>query len=159
MSNRSITVQQEDFDIGAVTEELRSLGTHTGAICTFTGLVRDLSGKDDDSPEELEELFLEHYPGMTENALQEIVDEAWSRWPLNGCKVIHRVGPLKLGDQIVLVATASAHRQAAFDAANFIMDYLKTRAPFWKRQTSAGQSSWVEQRESDDRAMERWQKD
>ena len=158
MATYKISVQADDFDIGEVTDELRTAGTHIGAICTFSGLVREILPDENSEAQKLDELYLEHYPGMTENALKEIVEEAYARWPLSGCRVIHRVGALKPGDQIVLVATTSAHRQAAFDAAQFIMDYLKTNAPFWKRQSADGESTWVEHRESDDRAMERWRK-
>jgi len=101
---------------------------------------------------------LEHYPGMTERALEAIVAEARDRWPLQGVRVIHRFGPLKPGERIVLVLTASRHRQAAFEAAEFLMDYLKTRAPFWKKEDHPGGSAWVDARDSDDSAAERWKK-
>lgn len=151
-----VKVQQEDFDVGEEIARLRVRAAGAGAIVSFTGLVRELYPAFQDDTRRIQELFLEHYPGMTEQALQNIVDEACRRWDLLDTQVIHRVGGLHAGDQIVFVATASAHRQEAFQAAEFIMDYLKTRAPFWKRETSAGASHWVEHRESDSAAAERW---
>ncbi len=150
---RYIAVQQEDFDIGDETRQLR-IATNIGAICTFSGLVREFQQDGDGAA--VDELFLEHYPGMTEKALGDIVDEAFSRWQLVGCRVIHRIGALNPGEQIVFVGTASEHRHNAFESAQFIMDYLKTRAPFWKRQTGPRGSEWVEHRESDDQAASRW---
>jgi molybdopterin synthase catalytic subunit len=152
---RYVAVQTGDFDIGAEAGLLRDLGTNVGAVCTFSGMVREF--QQDCGDERVDELFLEHYPGMTEKCLQEIVDQAFDRWPLLGCRVVHRVGALSPGDQIVFVGTASEHRHAAFESAEFIMDYLKTRAPFWKRQTAGDSAAWVEHRESDDQAAERWQ--
>ncbi|MBT8145276.1 MAG: molybdopterin synthase catalytic subunit MoaE [Gammaproteobacteria bacterium] len=152
---RYVGVQQNDFDLAEEAGHLRGIGTNVGAICTFSGMVREFQQNVETDP--VEELFLEHYPGMTEKCLAEIVDQAFDRWPLAGCRVIHRVGALKPGDQIVLVATASEHRQAAFESAQFIMDYLKTKAPFWKRQTGSSGSEWVEHRDSDEQAAERWQ--
>ena len=146
-----ISVQTDDFDPGVEQARL-STNSGTGGIVTFTGLVRDhhlnksVSG-----------LFLEHYPGMTERALAAIVDEACQRWPLDAVSVIHRVGQLYPSDRIVFVGTASAHRQAAFEACDFIMDYLKTRAPFWKKETTPEGDHWVEERQSDKDAAERWQ--
>lgn len=152
---RYVAVQQEDFDLGHEARQLSQLAGNVGALCTFTGLVREFQQAAGAEPS-VDELFLEHYPGMTEKSLREIVDQASARWPLLGCRVIHRVGALHPGDQIVLVATASAHRHAAFESAEFIMDYLKTRAPFWKRQTGAAGSEWVEHRDSDEQAAARW---
>jgi len=152
---RHVAVQQSDFDIGEEAGLLRAIGSNVGAVCTFSGMVREF--QQDAGEEQVEELFLEHYPGMTEKCLTEIVDQAFERWPLAGCRVIHRVGALQPGDQIVFVGTASEHRHAAFEAAEFIMDYLKTKAPFWKRQSGSGGTAWVEHRESDDQAAERWQ--
>ena len=152
---RHIAVQEQDFDIGEEARYLSSIGTNVGAICTFSGLVREF--QQDAGDNLVEELFLEHYPGMTEKSLADIVEQAFQRWPLSGCRVIHRVGALRPGDQIVFVGTASEHRLAAFQAAEFIMDYLKTRAPFWKRQSGSGGSQWVEHRESDEQAAARWQ--
>lgn len=151
---RYIAVQQEDFDLGIQARHLRDIASNVGAVCTFTGLVREFQQDAGDCS--VNELFLEHYPGMTEKSLADIIDQAFERWPLLGCRVIHRVGALQPGDQIVFVGTASEHRQAAFESAQFVMDYLKTRAPFWKRQSGASGSEWVEQRSSDDEALARW---
>ncbi|HEX5091054.1 MAG TPA: molybdenum cofactor biosynthesis protein MoaE [Burkholderiales bacterium] len=135
-----VRVQAEDFDAGA---EMRALSRDpkVGAVASFVGVVREVA------------MTLEHYPGMTEKALQKIVDDAKARWKVLDCTVIHRVGPLAPTDQIVLVAVASSHRGDAFSACEFIMDYLKTQAPFWKKEAAG----WVEARASDDRAAERWQ--
>lgn len=147
-----IRIQQEDFDAGTLLTELRTDRSDIGASVTFIGYVRDLNLDDD-----VEAMRLEHYPGMTEKALEEIVDEAGSRWNLSGTAVIHRVGELQPADQIVLVAVTSAHRGDAFAACEFIMDFLKTRAPFWKKELlQDGSSRWVEARASDDEAAERW---
>ncbi|MFL9591574.1 molybdopterin synthase catalytic subunit MoaE [Aeromonas schubertii] len=146
-----IRVQREDFSLAAEYERL-SGDPACGAIVTFVGKVRDMN-----QGEQVAGLSLEHYPGMTEKALTAIVDEANARWPLQGCTLIHRVGDLQLLDQIVLVAVSSAHREAAFAACHFIMDYLKTRAPFWKRELSTdGRRYWVEAKESDNEAAARW---
>jgi molybdopterin synthase catalytic subunit len=146
-----IRVQQEDFDIGAEIAGLTSGRTDIGAIVTFTGTMRDQAGA-------ITEMTLEHYPGMTEGELARIEAEACARWPLQESLVVHRYGTLKPGDNIVLVVTASEHRDAAFDAARFLMDYLKTSAPFWKRETGPGGSRWVEASSSDDTARTRWNK-
>ncbi|MCB1671506.1 MAG: molybdopterin synthase catalytic subunit MoaE [Gammaproteobacteria bacterium] len=151
---RYIAVQQEDFDVGDEARRLREIASNVGAICTFSGLVREF--QQDAGNRAVSELFLEHYPGMTEKSLEEIVDQACARWQLIGCRVIHRVGALHPGDQIVFVGSASEHRQDAFESAQFIMDYLKTRAPFWKRQSGEEGSQWVEHRDSDELAAERW---
>ncbi|MRI33524.1 molybdopterin synthase catalytic subunit MoaE [Endozoicomonas sp. OPT23] len=145
-----ISIQQEDFNPGLEQDNLSKL-TGTGAVVTFTGLVRDENLGDD-----VGGLYLEHYPGMTEKALQEIIDEAAARWPLQAIKVIHRVGQLHPGDRIVYVGVASAHRRAAFEICEFVMDYLKTRAPFWKRETTVDGERWVDARESDKQSAERW---
>ncbi|MBB5516911.1 molybdopterin synthase catalytic subunit [Rubricella aquisinus] len=147
----SVSVQTEDFDIGAEMAALTHGRTDIGAVVSFTGLVRDMGGG-----RPITAMELEHYPGMTERALSAIVAEAEARWPLQGVRVIHRFGPLAPGAQIVLVLTASPHRQAAFEAAEFIMDYLKTRAPFWKKETGADGGAWVDAREEDDAAEARW---
>lgn len=147
-----ILVQRADFSLA---EEYERLATRvdSGAIVTFVGKVRDFN-----QGEAVKGLALEHYPGMTEKALAGIVAEARARWPLQECTLIHRIGELLLGDQIVLVAVSSAHREAAFEACHFIMDFLKTRAPFWKKElTVAGQQRWVEAKASDDAAAARWQ--
>ncbi|MBV9189261.1 MAG: molybdenum cofactor biosynthesis protein MoaE [Betaproteobacteria bacterium] len=138
-----IAIQREDFDLGAETRAI-SKNPKIGAVASFVGLVRDVR------------MSLEHYPGMTESALRKIVDEAASRWQVMDCTVIHRYGDLEPNDQIVMVAVASAHRGDAFQACEFIMDYLKTQAPFWKKEHRAGGATWVEARASDDEAADRW---
>jgi molybdopterin synthase catalytic subunit len=142
----TIRIQREDFDIGA---EISALDAEdTGAVAAFTGKVR----KEGD----LTALTLEHYPHMTEREIWRIVEDAQARWPLLGVTIIHRVGRLVAGDRIVLVAVAARHRHAAFAACEFLMDYLKTRAPFWKEEERGGTTQWVEARPSDDLAAERW---
>ncbi len=148
-----VDVQQHDFDLAAEYALVRDIALNPGAITIFSGLVRELQN----STSAGQSLTLEHYPGMTEKALQGIAEQAADRWPLSVCRIIHRVGTLMPGEQIVLVATASEHRDAAFDAAHFVMDYLKTAAPFWKKQTTREQDYWVESRESDHQAAARWQ--
>lgn len=152
-----IRVQHEDFDIAGESEALRRRSRETGAIASFTGLVREMQAGD-----RLEALELEHYPGMTEKSLEEIARQAESRWPLIDLTIIHRVGRLVVGEQIVLVLTSSAHRRAAFEACEFLMDYLKTRAPFWKKvhyldaEDGHEESAWVDASDSDDEAARRW---
>ena len=149
-----VRVQSEDFEIGAEVARLTAGRTDIGAIVTFTGTVRA-----DNKGSTITGMTLEHYPGMTEQELARVEAEANARWPLQASLIVHRVGELKPGANIVLVVTASAHREAAFDAAAFLMDYLKTRAPFWKKEVGAGgEGQWVDARESDDRATERWEK-
>ncbi|MEM9146730.1 MAG: molybdopterin synthase catalytic subunit MoaE [Pseudomonadota bacterium] len=147
----AVSVGPEDFDIGAEIAALTADDREIGAVVSFTGLVREMTAAG-----ALDEMTLEHYPGMTGAALEAIVAEAQERWPLSGVRVIHRVGPLAPGDRIVLVLTASRHREAAFEAAAFLMDYLKTRAPFWKREAGAHGAAWVDAREADDAAAARW---
>jgi len=149
----SVSVQREDFDIAAEIARLTAADTDIGAVVSFTGLVRQMTA--DGSITGME---LEHYPGMTERALEEIAAEAKARWPLQGLRVIHRYGPLEPGERIVLVLTASRHRQAAFEAAEFLMDYLKTRAPFWKKEDHGGKARWVDARDADDSPMARWKR-
>jgi molybdopterin synthase catalytic subunit len=147
----SVSVQEEDFDAGAEITALSRGCPEVGAVATFIGLVRtarDGSG--------VQAMTLEHYPGMTEKALEDIVADARGRWRLERVRVIHRVGRLEPGDQIVFVGVAGAHRGEAFAACEFIMDYLKTRAPFWKREETPQGVRWVEARESDDDAAVRW---
>ena len=141
-----VAVQREDFDLGA---EVRAISrdAKVGAVASFVGLVRDVR------------MTLEHYPGMTEGAIRKIVDEAAGRWQVMDCTVIHRYGDLAPNDQIVLVAVASAHRGDAFAACEFIMDYLKTQAPFWKKEHRAAGATWVEARATDDEAAERWKRE
>ena len=145
-----ISVQPGDFDVVTEYQALRQ-STDTGAVVMFSGLVRDMNLGD-----AVGGLFLEHYPGMTEKSLGAIVEEARQRWPLDKVRLIHRVGQLNPGDQIVFVGTASAHRQAAFEACEFLMDYLKTKAPFWKREKTDSGERWVEARDSDTHAVQRW---
>lgn len=148
----SVSVQQADFDVGAEIAAL-SHGRHeVGAVASFVGLVRDVSGG-----AEVAAMTLEHYPGMTERSLEEIVGEARSRWQLEGVRVIHRYGRLEPGDRIVFVGVAGAHRGEAFAACEFVMDYLKTRAPFWKLEETPQGAHWVDARDSDDSAAARWE--
>jgi len=146
-----VRVQQEDFDIGRELDALTRGRTDVGGLASFVGLVRDANDGSDVSG-----MTLEHYPGMTERALEEICAQADARWKLLDMVVIHRVGALVPGDRIVLVGVASAHRGEAFEACEFIMDFLKTRAPFWKREDTPAGSRWVEARSTDDEAAGRW---
>ncbi|UCI10283.1 molybdenum cofactor biosynthesis protein MoaE [Mesorhizobium sp. B1-1-8] len=147
----AIRIQREDFDVAAEIDGLTKGRADIGAVVTFSGLCRDEQGK-------LAALELEHYPGMAEAEIGRIAAEAVARWPLQGLTVIHRHGKIAPGDNIVLVVAASAHRQAAFEAANFLMDYLKSRAPFWKKEHRAdgSEGGWVEAKEADDQAADRW---
>jgi molybdopterin synthase catalytic subunit len=147
----TVRVQEADFDPGRELESLTHGRVDVGAVASFVGLVRDAN-----DGREVRGMTLEHYPGMTERALEEICREAHSRWDLLDTLVIHRVGPLAPGDRIVLVGVSSAHRGVAFAACEFIMDYLKTRAPFWKREQTPEGGRWVEARASDDEAAGRW---
>ncbi len=149
----TVRIQEADFDLGSELAALRAGDARVGALASFVGLVRDMN-----DGSSVSEMTLEHYPGMTEKALEEIVCEAKSRWEIYDSLVIHRVGPLRPCDQIVLVAVTSAHRGEAFAACEFIMDYLKTRAPFWKREATPEGARWVDARDSDDSAATRWQK-
>ena len=147
----AVRVQREDFDIGAEIAAFRRADPAIGAIASFIGLVRDVNDS-----EAIAGMTLEHYPGMTEKALAGIVAEAKHRWDIVDALVIHRIGELKPLDQIVLVVVTGAHRGEAFAACEFIMDYLKTQAPFWKKEQTAQGARWVEARASDDQAAERW---
>ena len=147
-----IMVQEANFSPEEVFKTLREASNGVGAICTFTGLVRDLN---DDA--EVTGLFLEHYPDMTEKQLVRIVENASQRWPLIGVSIIHRIGKLVPGDEIVLVAVAASHRGEAFSACEFIMDYLKTQATFWKKEVGADGEKWLTMRDSDQTAADRWQ--
>lgn len=147
----SVRVQAEDFDVGAEIAALRRGNPKIGAVASFIGVVRDLNEGD-----QVAEMTLEHYPGMTEKALEKIVAEARSRWDIYDALVIHRVGTLRPTDQIVLVVVTGAHREQAFQACAFLMDYLKTRAPLWKKESTPQGMRWVDARESDDSAAQRW---
>lgn len=150
MTRITVRVQAGDFDIAAEAAQLSALSRDVGAVVTFTGVCRDEDGR-------LRALELEHYPGMAEAEIGRIAAEAAERWPLYGITVVHRYGRLRPGDNIVLVVAASAHRHAAFEAANFLMDYLKTSAPFWKKEHAGGAGGgWVEAKAEDDRAAGRW---
>ncbi|MFY9876925.1 MAG: molybdenum cofactor biosynthesis protein MoaE [Rhodomicrobium sp.] len=146
-----IRVQQQDFDVGAEIAVLRKGRSDIGAIAAFVGLVRDHAGG-----REVTSMTLEYYPGMTEKELARIEAEARERWPLLDCLIVHRAGRLSAGDNIVLVITASEHRRAAFEAAQFLMDYLKTTAPFWKSEENGDERHWVAPRDTDGAAAERW---
>jgi molybdopterin synthase catalytic subunit len=149
----SVRVQHEDFDVGTEITRLRAGNPKIGAVASFIGIVRDLNEGAD-----VATMSLEHYPGMTEKSLAGIVEQAKTRWDLYDVLVIHRVGELKPTDQIVLVIVTSAHRGEAFAACEFVMDYLKTGAPFWKKETTPAGTRWVEARDSDDAARERWER-
>lgn len=147
----TVRVQTEDFDVGLELSQLRSARKDAGAVVSFIGQVRDINDGDTVS-----QLTLEHYPGMTEKALEAIISQAQTRWDIFEALIIHRVGPLKPMDQIVLVAVSGAHRGEAFKACEFIMDYLKTEAPFWKKEVTQSGERWVEAKQTDDAARERW---
>jgi molybdopterin synthase catalytic subunit len=149
-----ILVQSETFDLGAEVDVMRAARTDIGAIASFVGLARDMNAGSG-----VAAMTLEHYPGMTEKALARLVDDAYARWALLDVTVIHRIGRLLPGDPIVLVAVASLHRGEAFAACEFIMDFLKTQAPFWKKEETADGARWVEARASDDAAAARWSRD
>ena len=146
-----IKVQRENFDVGAELATLYAERQNVGAVVSFIGLVRDVAG-----PGELSAMTLEHYPGMTEKQLQQLEADALQRWPLDRVLIIHRHGRLLPGDQIVLCATTSAHREAAFAACTFLMDWLKTKAPFWKLEEVGGKTEWVEAKDADDEAAAKW---
>lgn len=148
-----IRVQEQDFDPGAELAQLTQGNHAIGGVCSFIGLVRDFAGDDDVSA-----MTLEHYPGMTEKQLEAIEREANERWPLDATLIIHRHGRLEAGDRIVFVAAASAHREAAFDACHFLIDWLKTKAPFWKKESASTGDQWVEAKDTDDAATNRWDK-
>jgi molybdopterin synthase catalytic subunit len=146
-----VSVQYKAFDIGQLIDSLRANDPGIGAVVNFVGYVRDIN-----DGQEVAGLFLEHYPGMTERSLQKIIDNAKVRWPLNKVEIVHRIGQLSVTDPIVFVGVSSQHRQAAFEACAFIMDFLKTDAPFWKREDGASGSHWVDARDSDRSAVQRW---
>jgi molybdopterin synthase catalytic subunit len=147
----TIRVQYKSFDIGQLTADLHARNPRVGAVVTFIGYVRDLN-----IAQPVNELFLEHYPGMTEKSLEQIADEARERWPLLGVEIVHRVGALSVCEPIVFVGVSSKHRHMAFEACAFIMDVLKTRAPFWKRETTPEGAHWVQARDCDQNAALRW---
>ena len=151
MSTPRVSIQTADFDLGAEVAALRAADAGVGAVASFVGTVRDRNDGQGVSAMELE-----HYPGMTEKAIEAMIDQAFERFDIRAARVIHRVGPLKPLDQIVLVVVTSAHRGAAFQACEFLMDYLKTQAPFWKKETTPEGARWVDARVSDDRAAARW---
>ncbi len=146
-----VRVQAEDFDVGVEIDALRAGNLKVGAVATFVGTVRDIN-----EGAGVGAMTLEHYPGMTERALEDICAQARSRWKVFDTLVVHRYGPLEPGDRIVLVVVTSAHRGEAFDACEFIIDYLKTQAPFWKKESTAEGERWVDAREADDEAAARW---
>ena len=149
----TVKVQSEDFDVGAELAAMNGGKTGIGGVTLFVGLVRDMAGG-----ESVSAMTLEHYPGMTERQLEAIEAEARERWPLDDALIIHRYGRLEPGDRIVLVATASAHREAAFESCHFLIDWLKTKAPFWKMEATPDGERWVEAKDSDDKAAARWTK-
>jgi molybdopterin synthase catalytic subunit len=146
-----VTIQTADFDLGAEVAALRAGDGGVGAVASFVGTVRD---RNDGSA--VSAMELEHYPGMTERAIEAMIDEAQRRFDIRAARVVHRVGPLATGDQIVLVAVTSAHRGQAFQACEFLMDYLKTQAPFWKKESTPDGARWVDARVADDAALARW---
>lgn len=151
MSSARVTIQSDDFDLGAVVSALRTGDGGVGAVASFIGTVRDRSDGSGVSRMELE-----HYPGMTERAIEAMIDTALARFDIRAARVIHRIGALDVGDQIVLVAVSSAHRGQAFEACEFLMDYLKTQAPFWKKEHTPEGARWVDARVADDEALKRW---
>ncbi len=146
-----VRIQAEDFDLGAEVAQLRATNPRVGAIVTFVGTVRDLN-----EGATVAEMELEHYPGMTEQSINAIVEQARQRWPVYAALVIHRIGPLKPMEQIVLVAVTAAHRGVAFAACEFIIDYLKTEAPFWKKEQTPDGARWVDARVTDETALHKW---
>lgn len=149
-----VTIQTEDFDLGREVAALRAGDPGVGAVCSFVGTVRDRNAGG--GAGDISAMELEHYPGMTERAIEAMIDEAFRRFDIRAARVIHRVGPLLPGDQIVLVVVTSLHRGESFQACEFLMDYLKTQAPFWKKETTAEGARWVDARVSDDAAAARW---
>jgi molybdopterin synthase catalytic subunit len=147
----TVRIQAEDFDLTTEVARLRAANPRVGAVVTFVGTVRDLN-----EGESVAEMELEHYPGMTEQSIAAIIEQAGRRWPVSGALVIHRIGPLKPMEQIVLVAVMGAHRGEAFAACEFIIDYLKTEAPFWKKEHTPAGARWVDARVSDDAALQKW---
>lgn len=151
-----VVIQAEDFNVADVLAELRAKDFRVGAVCSFLGTVRDTQLLTGQTQDHIVTLSLEHYPGMTESSIEAMIDEAHQRFDFYNAKVIHRVGDLKPADQIVLVAVSSAHRGESFKACEFLMDYLKTQAPFWKKEETPDGAQWVDARVSDDEALSRW---
>ena len=151
-----VFIQTQDFDLSQVVNALRADDARVGAVCTFVGTVRDRNKMDAASAGPVLSMELEHYPGMTESAIENMIDAAHGRFDIFAARVIHRVGMLQPTDQIVLVAVTSAHRGESFKACEFLMDYLKTQAPFWKKEHTASGAQWVDARVSDDEALARW---
>ena len=151
-----VRIQTEDFDVGAELVSLRAGDQRVGAVCSFVGTVRDTRAITGVAADEIRSMELEHYPGMTEKAIEAMIDEAHRRFDFYGAVVVHRIGRLLPADQIVLVAVTSAHRGESFKACEFLMDYLKTQAPFWKKEQNPQGAQWVDARVSDDAALARW---
>ncbi|MCV2892900.1 molybdenum cofactor biosynthesis protein MoaE [Lentibacter sp. XHP0401] len=147
-----IRVQENPFDLGQEASTFSSKTSASGAVVTFTGIVRD------NARNSLDYMDIEHYPGMTESALRQIADDALTKWSLEDAMIIHRIGKMRAGEMIMMVATAARHRKDAFEAAEFLMDFLKSRAPFWKKEVSKDGSEWVDARDEDEAALTRWQK-
>ncbi|TDQ43140.1 molybdenum cofactor biosynthesis protein MoaE [Tepidicella xavieri] len=156
MPTPRVRIQTEDFDVSAEMAALRAHDARVGAVCVFVGTVRDRDGAASHPEHRVQAMELEHYPGMTEKAIEAMIDEALRRFDVLGVRIIHRVGPLLPEDQIVMVAVTSAHRHESFQACEFLMDYLKTQAPFWKKEHTAQGAHWVDARVSDDAALARW---
>ena len=148
-----IKIQAEDFDVSVETKILQQ--TNTGAVVNFIGIVRGYDKKNDQI---INSMTLEHYPGMTESEIEKIIIESYRKWELTGVSVIHRIGDFKPSDQIVFVGVSSKHRQNAFDGCNFIMDWLKTKAPFWKKEESNNKKNWVKSNDADNQALQKWKK-
>ena len=152
-----VRVQTADFDVAQEIQALRAQDLRVGAVCSFVGTVRDTQALTGLHHDEVQAMELEHYPGMTEKSLEEIIEKAKVRWDIFDVLIIHRVGPLNIEDQIVLTAVTSAHRGEAFAACEYVMDYLKTLAPFWKKEDTPEGARWVDARLSDDEALKKWQ--
>lgn len=154
----SVRVQEDDFDVGAELDRLSEGNKRIGGLAVFVGLVREMHVRDGLHRERIDSLTLEHYPGMTEKALENIEAEAHRRWPLEATLIVHRYGRMSAGERIVLVAVGSPHREAAFEACEFLVDWLKTKAPFWKLEETPAGDKWVGAHEGDDAAAARWEK-
>lgn len=151
-----VTIQTQDFDVSEELKNLRALDLRVGAVCSFVGTVRDTRALTGVAQDEVQAMELEHYPGMTEKSIESMIEEAHQRFDFYAARVVHRVGRLLPADQIVLVAITSAHRGESFKACEFLMDYLKTQAPFWKKEQTPQGAQWVDARVSDDAALARW---